>query len=226
MDNITRLEEKMKEMGIDRFSYTPGSNPNADPEEVAGEIVRSLEALEAGELEEAVWEDADLETVETFKKIHMSEEFTAESAHEAFTVNNRKKLNGLIRKWTSVKDALPEEDEKVYYYFDILGIFPGKFLGLENMAVEDEPEINVPCFGGSYGFLTGDVTHWMPREDGDEEPDYPPDATHFFWEDDTKILYKEMNGKWVYWSGKRWFRCADSFSAHCLEVIDNNDQML
>ena len=54
-----------------------------------------------------------------------------------------------MSEWISVDDWLPEEGQSVIYYFDVVGMHFGKYYG-DN------------CFGGRSGFLTGDVTHWMP----------------------------------------------------------------
>ncbi len=69
-------------------------------------------------------------------------------------------------KWIKVGDVLPIEDQKVFYYFDVVGIFEGEYYG------QDEHDCG-PCFGGDSGWLCGDVTHWMPREEGDSLPERP-----------------------------------------------------
>lgn len=51
----------------------------------------------------------------------------------------------------SCREQMPEEGQPVYYYFELLGTFEGKYYG-DN------------CFGGKMGFLTDDVTHWKPRD--------------------------------------------------------------
>lgn len=56
--------------------------------------------------------------------------------------------------WISVNDRLPIGGTEVLYVFNGQW-WPGKYLGCDN-------EDSLPCFGGNYGFLTGDVTHWMP----------------------------------------------------------------
>lgn len=54
-----------------------------------------------------------------------------------------------MSEWILVSERLPEVDQRVLYYFDITGITAGRYEG-DN------------CFASRAGFLTGDVTHWMP----------------------------------------------------------------
>jgi hypothetical protein len=51
--------------------------------------------------------------------------------------------------WISVEDRYPEVGQDVVYFFHVCGTFVGKYVGEH-------------CFGGEAGFLTDDVTHWMP----------------------------------------------------------------
>lgn len=51
--------------------------------------------------------------------------------------------------WISVQERYPEIDQDVIYYFDVCGTYIGKYLGEH-------------CFAGDAGFLTDDVTNWMP----------------------------------------------------------------
>lgn len=63
-------------------------------------------------------------------------------------------------EWIRVEDRLPEESQLVLYYFEPVGIHVGRY----NKEVDDEGyEYNV--FHGRSGFLTDDVTHWMPFPD-------------------------------------------------------------
>ena len=55
----------------------------------------------------------------------------------------------LESRWVPVSERLPKEGQRVLYYFDMVGIHSGLYYG-DN------------CFGGHAGFLTDDVTHWMP----------------------------------------------------------------
>ena len=62
--------------------------------------------------------------------------------------------------WIKVSEKLPKLNQDVFYYFEIVGVHQGKYLG--------ECEIG-SVFGGDTGFLSGDVTHWQPYE-GQERP--------------------------------------------------------
>jgi hypothetical protein len=65
--------------------------------------------------------------------------------------------------WIKVEDSLPEEGQKVIYWFKHTGRARGKFTMTEHGA----------CFYGKGGWLTDDVTHWMP-DDGREILPKPP----------------------------------------------------
>ena len=63
-------------------------------------------------------------------------------------------------EWISVKDKLPEEDQEVWYYFDAVGVHKGKYTGRLYFIGKESHFSNT--FYGKSGFLTDDVTHWMP----------------------------------------------------------------
>jgi phage protein U len=54
--NVEKLKEKLDEMGGSLRGITLGDNPNVTPEEVAGEILASLEELEAMAARGEPWE--------------------------------------------------------------------------------------------------------------------------------------------------------------------------
>lgn len=56
--------------------------------------------------------------------------------------------------WIKITDCRPELHQDVIYYAPQVGAWVGKYRGLS----EDGLEI----FTSEAGFLTGDVTHWMP----------------------------------------------------------------
>lgn len=72
--------------------------------------------------------------------------------------------------WISTEDKMPEVGQKVWYYFDRVGRWRGTFDGyyVDSEGIEWK---DLHMFSGEYGFLTGDVTHWMP--DQEEAPDEP-----------------------------------------------------
>ena len=59
--------------------------------------------------------------------------------------------------WIAVEDKVPYENQKVIYFFELLGTFIGTY----NAYVHQSGHVSHQ-FGGRYGFLTDDVTHWMP----------------------------------------------------------------
>lgn len=65
--------------------------------------------------------------------------------------------------WISVKTQLPAEDQRVIYWFK----YTGRSRGLFTMTEYG------PCFYSKKGWLTGDVTHWMP-DDGRGRLPKPP----------------------------------------------------
>jgi hypothetical protein len=60
-------------------------------------------------------------------------------------------------EWVSVRDRLPEENQRVIYYFDVTGMDVGRYWKEERFGFD--------CFGGKGGWLCDDVTHWMPLPD-------------------------------------------------------------
>jgi hypothetical protein len=51
MTEVTKLNTRLAEMKA-RINVFPGTNPNATPEEVAKEINKALDRIEAGDFEE------------------------------------------------------------------------------------------------------------------------------------------------------------------------------
>ena len=78
-------------------------------------------------------------------------------------------------EWIKIEDKKPEENQEVFYYFDILGVYAGKYNRIDLYGEFDdvEEEYWMDCFSGESGFLCDDVTEWMPRNEGDELPDPP-----------------------------------------------------
>jgi hypothetical protein len=65
--------------------------------------------------------------------------------------------------WIKIADEIPEEERLVLYFHDMTGTNLGFYFGRD----EDYPSSNDHVFGGNFGWLTGDVTHWCYI------PDYP-----------------------------------------------------
>ena len=58
--------------------------------------------------------------------------------------------------WIKIEDRLPEEGQRVIYFFKETGISIGRFT---QKAFEGE---KMNTFYGASGWLSDDVTHWMP----------------------------------------------------------------
>ena len=84
--------------------------------------------------------------------------------------------------WIHINDQRPENEQDVFYFFEVLGVYKGKY---ERSQYPEElfDEGHEPVFGNTFygkkGWLTDDVTHWMPAptdEEWDGEyPDIPED---------------------------------------------------
>lgn len=72
-----------------------------------------------------------------------------------------------MSEWISVEDRLPDDGQKVFYYFEPVDVHAGRF----SQYVENG--YKHALFGGAGGFLTDDVTHWQPRESGQPLPEPP-----------------------------------------------------
>lgn len=64
-------------------------------------------------------------------------------------------------KWISIKDRLPKEEQRVIYWFKETGVARGRFT---QCAFPGE---KMDTFYGDDGWLSDDVTHWMPDEGGE-----------------------------------------------------------
>jgi len=87
-----------------------------------------------------------------------------------------------MNNWIRIKDQKPEDGQDVFYFFDVLGVYKGRYLRKEyprEMFEEGTEPVYGDCFYGKKGFLTDDVTHWMPAPtDGEWDkvlPDGPED---------------------------------------------------
>ena len=76
----------------------------------------------------------------------------------------------MTNKWRSVEDKMPDVGQKVWYYFEPVGRHRGTFDG---WYVDENGKQwkGMHIFSTNYGWLTGDVTHWLPdQEDKPNEP--------------------------------------------------------
>lgn len=78
-----------------------------------------------------------------------------------------------MNTWILTGDQFPTEGQSVIYFFEDVGVHRGKFdwVMIDDGTYRDK-EVKVDCFYGKSGFLTRDVTHWMPDE-GQELPPNP-----------------------------------------------------
>lgn len=65
-----------------------------------------------------------------------------------------KYMNNL--NWINLEDEIPEEERLLIYFFDGTGTSLGFYFG----RCDEYPSYNNHVFGGNFGWLTGDVTHW------------------------------------------------------------------
>ena len=80
-------------------------------------------------------------------------------------------------EWIDIRDKEPEDGQMVYYWF---GFFNKVYTGFyEKYREDDYPEgIYSNIFFSDKGFLTDDITWWMPREELPEGVDlYPTGPT-------------------------------------------------
>ena len=62
-------------------------------------------------------------------------------------------------RWSSIEDEVPTDGQEVLYFFDVVGTHPGHY-----EANDHAEAFSMDTFVGDFsGFLSGDVTHWMPR---------------------------------------------------------------
>ena len=71
-----------------------------------------------------------------------------------------------MKDWIKIEDQLPKEGQRVITYFEHTGI--------EIMEYHDLEDTKDKIFGKNFfigcgGFLTDDVTHWMPLPDKPEK---------------------------------------------------------
>ena len=75
-------------------------------------------------------------------------------------------------RWRHIDMSVPAENEAVWYYF---GFFDRVYCGKHYSFREDgyQPGAMSHTFVGWGGFLTDDVTFWMPKSESEEKPERP-----------------------------------------------------
>ena len=66
-------------------------------------------------------------------------------------------------KWIKIEDQIPDQERLLVYFFEMTGASLGFYFGRDDQYPSDNDHV----FGGNFGWLTGDVTHWAYI------PDYP-----------------------------------------------------
>ena len=75
-------------------------------------------------------------------------------------------------KWIKIEDKVPPEGVNLLYFFDCTGVSLGQYYGIDEEYCYETGHV----FASADGWLTGDVTHWMPL------PDAPEGAYEEGWE--------------------------------------------
>jgi hypothetical protein len=75
------------------------------------------------------------------------------------------------RTWVSIREEAPEVGQRVWYYFDAVGVWRGHYRGLGEHGHEFECDER-------FGFLSGDVTHWKPYRNEKKRPQPPMADDH------------------------------------------------
>lgn len=73
--------------------------------------------------------------------------------------------------WIEIEDQVPEDGQVVIIYFEHTGVEVATYKNL--VGTEDEI-FGHNLFYNKSGFLTDDVTHWMPCKDPDAPLPGPP----------------------------------------------------
>ena len=87
--------------------------------------------------------------------------------------------------WIKIEEQAPEKGKRLLYFHDMTGTSLGFYFGRD----EQYPCDNDHVFGGQFGFLTGDVSHWCYM------PDYPEGCEDFAQADEewASEVEKEIN---------------------------------
>ena len=76
--------------------------------------------------------------------------------------------------WIKIKDEKPIEGQELFYYFKYVGVHAGKYKRKElPYHFIKQRGVFMDVFYSKGGYLADDVTHWMPRKEGDPLPNKP-----------------------------------------------------
>jgi hypothetical protein len=81
----------------------------------------------------------------------------------------------MSREWISISERKPEENQKIYYFGDHLGMFRGEYF------YDETSKGNPHKFYSEHGIVDADdISHWMPYDHGLKDiipfpPDYKTD---------------------------------------------------
>jgi hypothetical protein len=65
--------------------------------------------------------------------------------------------------WIEIEDEAPKKGKRLLYFHDMTGVSLGFYFGIDDEYCSETGHV----FGGQFGFLTGDASHWCYI------PDYP-----------------------------------------------------
>ena len=68
-----------------------------------------------------------------------------------------------LDSWLDINEHVPEVGQHVIYYFDGVGVHTGQYKGVDDLHPDFGDCGHV--FTGDLGWITGDVTHWLPLPD-------------------------------------------------------------
>jgi hypothetical protein len=77
-----------------------------------------------------------------------------------------------MQRWIHIDMRIPSEGEEVWYYFGFNNrVYSGRHRSFREEGYP--PGVVSNTFYGRSGFLTDDVTFWMPRSASEERPERP-----------------------------------------------------
>ena len=95
------------------------------------------------------------------------------SKGEKLVVNKRQVPPVALNEWIKMSERKPKQNQDVYYFFEHTGVHKGKYRKQElDERIFGKKGLMADVFFSEKGFLTDDVTHWMPVE---ATTVFPPD---------------------------------------------------